>query len=232
MRTPKAILFDIGSTLWTEHEFDADRGTEHVLSLASDNPKAVTSDIVIAMRQEIVSDLLERRERSWFEMSPYIFHRHVFEPCGLRFDMTFNEIEREFWQAATRIEAMDGALDAVKRVGELDLGRAVISNSAITGATLRWQLDQLGFAGEFEFIMSSADYGVRKPHPLIFLTAARKLGLAPNDVWYVGDSIQHDIQGAKSAGMTAVWFNPNEQEATVKPDAVIYSWSEFESLIT
>lgn len=42
-----------------------------------------------------------------------------------------------------------------------------------------------------------------KPHPAPLLEAARRLGLAPQDCWYVGDDLR-DIQAGHAAGMTTI----------------------------
>jgi phosphoglycolate phosphatase len=42
-----------------------------------------------------------------------------------------------------------------------------------------------------------------KPHPAPLLEAARRLGVAPEQCWYVGDDLR-DIQGGRAAGMTTV----------------------------
>ncbi|HEY0845964.1 MAG TPA: HAD-IA family hydrolase [Noviherbaspirillum sp.] len=42
-----------------------------------------------------------------------------------------------------------------------------------------------------------------KPHPAPLLEAARRLGLAPRECWYVGDDLR-DIQAGHAAGMTTI----------------------------
>ncbi len=42
-----------------------------------------------------------------------------------------------------------------------------------------------------------------KPHPEPLYEAARRLGLAPGDCWYVGDDLR-DIQAGKAAGMPTI----------------------------
>ncbi len=42
-----------------------------------------------------------------------------------------------------------------------------------------------------------------KPHPAPLLEAARQLGLAPQDCWYVGDDLR-DIQAGRAAGMPTI----------------------------
>ena len=228
---PKAILFDMGSTLCRETNFDPQRGTARVLELATENPNRLTTESVLAIRDTFETDFVDRRERSWMEMSPHMVLRHVYEPAGLRFDLPFEEIEREFWATATSTIPIEGALQAVADICDQGIVVGVISNAAITGETLLWQLEGLGFKNRFEFVMYSGDYGVRKPHPLIFQTAARRLQLDPAAVWYVGDSYKHDVEGALTAGMTPVWFKADGSAPQQSDVRVFHCWEDFGALI-
>lgn len=60
---------------------------------------------------------------------------------------------------------------------------------------------------DFPLVISSETARAYKPHAAIFLTLVNALGLAPEDVLYVGDSRLADIVGAKNAGLRAVWIN-------------------------
>jgi putative hydrolase of the HAD superfamily len=50
----------------------------------------------------------------------------------------------------------------------------------------------------------SVEVGERKPHPELYLSACRRLGVAPADVLYVGDGGSNELTGARAVGMTAV----------------------------
>ncbi|MBE0464512.1 MAG: HAD family hydrolase [Halomonadaceae bacterium] len=52
-------------------------------------------------------------------------------------------------------------------------------------------------------LLCADDLSVKKPDPEPLWEAARRLGVAPNQCWYVGDHVR-DMQAAKAAGMTAV----------------------------
>ncbi|HEY0061268.1 MAG TPA: HAD-IA family hydrolase [Telluria sp.] len=52
-------------------------------------------------------------------------------------------------------------------------------------------------------IISGDTVGVAKPHPAPLLEGARRLGIAPQDCWYVGDDLR-DIEAGRAAGMTTV----------------------------
>lgn len=52
--------------------------------------------------------------------------------------------------------------------------------------------------------LSSYEHGRLKPDPSIFRAALERVGVAPRDGVMVGDSVAHDIDGARQAGMGAV----------------------------
>lgn len=60
----------------------------------------------------------------------------------------------------------------------------------------------------FETVIISSEIGLRKPRPEIFLAACEKIGIAPADALFIGDSFENDIVGAKRLGMDAAWINP------------------------
>ena len=67
-------------------------------------------------------------------------------------------------------------------------------------------LQEFGFEGLFQHIIESAVVGIRKPDPRIFTLGVEALGLTPEEVTVVGDSMDKDIIPAKKAGCHTVWF--------------------------
>lgn len=52
-------------------------------------------------------------------------------------------------------------------------------------------------------VISGDTTGFSKPHPAPLLEGARRLGLAPEHCWYVGDD-QRDVEAGRAAGMVTV----------------------------
>ncbi len=65
-------------------------------------------------------------------------------------------------------------------------------------------LREAGLGHGVDVVITSADVGYRKPHPLVFGRALQSLGMAASDVLMVGDSFENDVLGAKGAGIRAV----------------------------
>ncbi|REC96238.1 HAD-IA family hydrolase [Kushneria indalinina] len=54
-----------------------------------------------------------------------------------------------------------------------------------------------------DVLLCADDLPVKKPDPAPLLEAARRLDIAPQHCWYIGDHLR-DIQAANNAGMTAI----------------------------
>ena len=72
--------------------------------------------------------------------------------------------------------------------------------------------------GLFLHVVESAVVGVRKPDPCIFKLGVEALGLQPEEVTVVGDSIDKDIIPARKAGCQTVWLQ-GEQWTEAPVDA-------------
>jgi 2-haloalkanoic acid dehalogenase type II len=59
----------------------------------------------------------------------------------------------------------------------------------------------------FAITLSSEQARAYKPHIAIFEQLSNAMGLAPENILYVGDSRFADITGAKNAGLHAAWIN-------------------------
>lgn len=59
----------------------------------------------------------------------------------------------------------------------------------------------------FPVILVSETVGLRKPDPRLFRMAVEKLELSPDEVGFVGDHPEVDINGAERAGLTGIWLS-------------------------
>jgi putative hydrolase of the HAD superfamily len=89
-------------------------------------------------------------------------------------------------------------------------------------------------AAFFEFALSAEQVGAGKPAPALFDAALARSGLSAQQAVHVGDSLAHDILGARNAGMRSVWFNPGRAlpgSGDCTADAQIQCLSELPALL-
>lgn len=92
-------------------------------------------------------------------------------------------------------------VDVLTALQEQGYRLGIVSN---WGWNLRDQVAQTGLDGFFEVVWASAYAGYHKPHPAIFQQALARMDAAPERTLYVGDSYEHDVIGARKAGIEAV----------------------------
>jgi putative hydrolase of the HAD superfamily len=60
-----------------------------------------------------------------------------------------------------------------------------------------------------QHVIISSEVGWRKPAAEFFAAVCRTVGFPADQILFVGDALINDVQGAQSAGLRAVWFNPS-----------------------
>jgi putative hydrolase of the HAD superfamily len=78
---------------------------------------------------------------------------------------------------------------------------AVVSNWDVS---LHDVLERTGLRPLVDAVVISAELGVAKPDPAIFRAALDRLGAPADGAVHVGDSLEHDVAGARAAGLDAV----------------------------
>jgi HAD superfamily hydrolase (TIGR01509 family) len=157
-------------------------------------------------------EFARRHGRSWGrEDHPFVAQRSTREWADstrsrLALDVPVEVIERSIVEGVVdRLHRdgappIDGAVAAVQRIAESH--RTALASSAhpeIIAATLA----ACGLDGTFDAVVSADDVGRGKPHPDVFLEAARRLGAAPERCVVIEDSL-NGILAARAAGMVAV----------------------------
>jgi putative hydrolase of the HAD superfamily len=231
MQRPEAILFDLWGTLISSDGFDPGRGNAAVLKTC-DNPHGVTLEQVQELGNRVMSALETREDQSALEFTQAALLRIIEDSFDLRFRNSMEETEWEFWSAALEVRLIDGVRELLLLLQARGIRMGVVSNSSFAGSTLERELKRQDIRRHFEFVISSADYGIRKPDPIIFEVALRRLGIDAARAWFAGDNVGYDIVGARSAGIFPVAFNPRaEIPESIGEHAVISRWSQLVPLI-
>ena len=84
--------------------------------------------------------------------------------------------------------------------------------------TLRAVCELHQVAEYFDDIIASVSAGAMKPDARIFRVALRRLGVAAEDSWHVGDNYWTDVLGSRAVGMTPVLVD--REGAVPRPDCL------------
>lgn len=129
---------------------------------------------------------------------------------------------------------VSGALEAVKRAGQrYRLG--IISDTGISpGKVLRELLERSGILSFFKVLIFSDEFGRSKPHPSIFRSALKVLGVPAEEAVHIGDLRRTDIVGAKKVGMHQIRYagtNNDVDCAYSDADVVMENYKELQTAL-
>jgi HAD superfamily hydrolase (TIGR01662 family) len=105
------------------------------------------------------------------------------------------------WAACHHFALYDEVPDVLRALHAAGLKIGLISNTQRCLASFE---KHFALEGLFAVALSSSDHGYMKPHPSIFRRALQAVSVEPSEAVMVGDSLAHDIEGARSLGMRAV----------------------------
>jgi putative hydrolase of the HAD superfamily len=100
-----------------------------------------------------------------------------------------------------RFEAFPDAAPALSALRERGLRLVVVSN---WDCALPEILAGIGLRPLVDAVVTSAETGAPKPSPRIFAAALAAAGIEAPHAVHVGDSVEHDVAGARAAGIRAV----------------------------
>lgn len=98
----------------------------------------------------------------------------------------------------------------------------------------RAKVELLQVARHVDFVIISGEFGAWKPDPAIFAEALRLGGASADDAIFIGDSVEHDMAGARAAGIRSIWVNRDSRPwpgAAPPPAYQIQSLSELPALL-
>jgi putative hydrolase of the HAD superfamily len=216
MHRPSGVIFDFGDTVLHVESFDALAGNRRLLELAEVNP-GVTAEDVQAIAGEL--DWMDRaRDESMIEYDCQSLHRLLYDTLGVTFRISYAETEKEFWRASIKCVPVPGIFELLDTLESNGIKTGILSNTIFSSSVLKEELAKHNLAHRFSFVISSGDYGVRKPHRHIFRIAVKKMKLEPENIWFIGDKPDYDVRGALDAGLYPVWYNWRKEPRTLEGD--------------
>lgn len=200
-RPVTGVLFDLDDTL-VDHRGAVERGLRVWLAGLG------------------LGDLLEEHAERWFTLETLhherfqrgeislveqrrIRIRAFFPRCDLRDDAVADDVFAGYlacYRAAWSAFADAGA--ALERVRALGLQVGILTNG--DQAAQEEKVRRTGLASYGVPVYASSSLPAPKPDPRAFHHACADLGIDPAGVVMVGDSLRHDVEGARVAGMAGV----------------------------
>lgn len=132
------------------------------------------------------------------------------------------------WYDHAELAMLPGALQTLRTLHDRGLKQGVISNCL--EEELHLILGKIALENLFDIVVGVDTFSSSKPDKNIFKSTVKKLQVLPPEALFVGDSIENDYEGARSAGLKALLID-REGKCTTTGVETIRSLSELPSYV-
>ncbi|MCJ7694993.1 MAG: HAD-IIIA family hydrolase [Anaerolineaceae bacterium] len=220
-----AILFDVGGTLRISSPDEELR--ESSLSQIKDLIAwtGTINELEISLRSR------ESQYRTWCQKTLIelteveLWSKFMLSDQPFEFVNQNALILNQLWRSRRVRNLYPDVKETLQQLSEKGYKLGIISNT-----TSSVEVPQLVKDASLENFIScvilSTTFGKRKPHPALFLSAAKQMNIAPENCAYIGNDPTRDLIGARQAGFGLIVlvkkngymnFNPDEENDYVGP---------------
>ena len=227
-QTLQAVLFDLGETLmyslypWPP-VFDR-AGRELSNALCANNVNVDCDTFHNDFRQRL-DEYYADRERDLFETSTIVVLRELLAEKGHHdiSEKTLRGALDQFYAVTQQNWVLEeDAAPTLEILQERGFHLGLVSNAGDTRDVFQLT-EKFGIEKYFDFIITSAACGFRKPHPRIFELALAHWGYMPDEIAMVGDRLDADVRGAQPLGIYTIWINRRAKRPDPLPISPDYS---------
>ncbi|OUR69372.1 hypothetical protein A9Q73_02295 [Bermanella sp. 47_1433_sub80_T6] len=196
----KVISFDLDDTLWS--------GTQ-VLIHAEKTMTSWMTTHTPKISQSLSSDELRNRKIQFIKNNRHLRYK-VSQARVLFLTELFTEFDypqaenlanecfNVFYAARQQVTMFDDVLEVLADLNKHYKLIAITNGNA--------NLQAVGLDDYFDFCLNGEDFDLPKPHGDIFQAALTKAGVNADQCLHVGDHPEHDMLGAKEAGIKTCWL--------------------------
>ncbi|PWB70722.1 hypothetical protein C3F09_08695 [candidate division GN15 bacterium] len=208
---PKAVIFDLGSTLieyevvsWDElNRLCASSARDWLANEGYDVPEEAAfhtrfEDAKFEYRKAASESLVEWNVPMVAE--PFLREIGLAVQDGFVdrfFDAYYAPVDRLLY-------VYPDTLDTLRWIKGRGLPIGLVSNTVFPERAHRRELTRFEIEPLLDFAIFSSTFKLRKPHPEIFRHASALAGVSPQECVYVGDRYVEDIVGPNGVGMPAI----------------------------
>lgn len=226
----KAIFFDLDDTLFSESGAWR-RGIDSALTVLETKHPEFNQEQLKSTYDTVRRQLYREFPGETARFITWLRFQRITERLNIGLDPELlTDMVDAFWESF--LSGTDLFPDAIQTLEALR--KKGFKLAVVTDHTVQSQLKKLKFfnlGGKIDFLISSEESGMCKPHPDSFLLAMKKAKVLADEAVMIGDRLDKDVEGANALGMTSVWLKTGEQTPKTDEQIPDYTISALSELI-
>ena len=220
------ISFDLDDTLWPVKPVIDHAESTLYQWFGKKYPKVTkkyTQEDIRIFRKPILDEFEEMMHDLTFVRRQIILR--MANSCDYPEDMV-DEAMTIYKKARNAVTFYDDVLPSLEKLHKIFLLVAVTNGNA--------DIERIGISQFFEHVFRSAELGIAKPNPGVFIAVSDFFQVKPERILHIGDDPVRDIQAAQYHGMETVWLNRENQKwpkDMQRPGHIVNNLFEFVDLL-
>jgi HAD superfamily hydrolase (TIGR01549 family) len=211
MRKFDTLFFDLGGTLiyfdgeWNEVTNQANSALVNHLKEAG---LKLDFDAFLGDFMKRLGKYFKRRDTEFIEhTTASILHETLVEWCKSQVSQKLvdSALRAMYKVSQSHWKVEEDAHQTLRSLQEQGYRMAIISNAA-NDDDVQTLVDNAQLRPYFEFILSSAAVGIRKPDPRIFNLGIELMAAQKSRSAMIGDTLEADVFGAQHSGLYSIWI--------------------------
>ncbi len=211
----KAIAFDVWNTL-----LSIDKVFSQIAYIASNMLNIDVENVIKTIEKVYRATKILRRYSDLDGFQIVVESQKILaKELNTDVDTVIKIIDEVFSSIDTNSLLFNDVKDTLKILKRLGFKMGIIGNVLFWSSIYtRKILKELGILSCMNVVVFSDELRINKPDRRIFLHFSREIGVEPEYIAYVGDSVIEDVGGALSAGMKAIHLDRSRVEKNILKD--------------
>jgi HAD superfamily hydrolase (TIGR01549 family) len=239
-RTIEAVLFDLGETLLNFGKLDIAKLSSEAVRRSYDYLKQCGQPVgaywayrlghLWGIKYHVLKSAITGNDFDSLEILKNFGKRKGFTLT----DDQWVELNWKWYEILYETAAFEpDVAETLTKLSDMGLKVGLLSNTFIHKTALERHMAEAGFLDCLAPRLYTYQYTYRKPDARIFRTAAEQIGVACENIIYIGDRIDNDVEGATKVGMLPIMKTAYTNKGKTPPAGthVIDNISELPALI-
>lgn len=199
------LIFDIDDTL-----YDQLKPFKDAFNKVFDKYKNIPCMELYKKSRKYSDDVFEQTEKGILSVEDMHIYRitKAFYDYGIKIKIEDAiKFQKEYALNQNKIKISKGMLEVLDFAKKNNIVMGILTNGSIVHQTNKVKTLGLEKWICINNIFISESMNISKPYVRAFEFVENRMGIDPNCTYYIGDSLNNDVVGAKRAGWKMIWIN-------------------------